>query len=96
MDDTFELPYPEWQSPLLEVILEFDPEKLAEKARKVTGLILERLLELQQSNCGHEERAAILDGLSILKTIKCDRLGPAISPGPKRVAAKMIGAETAL
>jgi hypothetical protein len=77
MDDTFELPYPEWQRPLQEAILEFDREKLPEKARKVVGLILERLLELQQLNDGHNERAAIIDGLRILKTIKCDRLGPA-------------------
>jgi hypothetical protein len=74
MDDTVELPYPEWQLPLQEAILEFDPNKLAEKAQKAVGVILERLLELQQSNNGHNERAAILDGLSILRTIKCDRL----------------------
>lgn len=74
MDDTIELPYPEWQLPLQEAILEFDREKSAEKTRKVAGLILGRLLELQQSNHGHNERAAIIEGLSILRTIKDDRL----------------------
>jgi hypothetical protein len=77
MDDTMELPYPEWQRPLQEAILEFDRDKLAEKTRKAVGLSLERLLELQQSKSGHHERAAIIHGLSMLRTIKCDRFGPA-------------------
>jgi hypothetical protein len=46
MDDT-KLQYPEWQSPLQEVLLEFDPQKLPEKALKAETLILERLQQLQ-------------------------------------------------
>ena len=46
MDDTIELPYPEWQRSLQEAILEFDRERLAEKALKAEGMILERLRQL--------------------------------------------------
>jgi hypothetical protein len=74
MDETSRLPYPEWQLALKEAILEFDRDKLAEKALKAEGMILERHRQLQQSNDGHHERAAINDGLSILGTIKRDRL----------------------
>jgi hypothetical protein len=38
-----ELKYPSWQTPLQEAILEFDPEKLAEKIQAVESLIFERL-----------------------------------------------------
>lgn len=71
-----ELQFPNWQGPLQEAILEFDPREFSEKARQVEYLIFERLLELEQSNDGHTERSAIADGLSILKQIKGDRLGP--------------------
>ena len=72
MDDT-KLQYPEWQSPLQEVLLEFDPPKLPEKALKAETLILERLQQLQQSDDGHHERVAIDDGLSVLRTIRRER-----------------------
>jgi hypothetical protein len=74
MDDTIELPYPEWQRSLQEAILEFDRERLAEKALKAEGMILERLRQLQQSDDGHNERTAITDGLSTLRTLKRERL----------------------
>jgi hypothetical protein len=65
MDDTIELPYPEWQLSLQDAILEVDRDKSPEKTRRVAGLTLEGLLELQQSNSGHNERAAIIDGLFV-------------------------------
>lgn len=71
-----ELPYPEWQQSLLEAILEFDREKLPLKALKAETKILQRLLELQQSPDGHQERRVINDGLSMLRSIKRDRLDP--------------------
>ena len=74
MDEVKELPYPEWQVPLKEVILESDREKLAEKALKSETQILERLRQLQLSNNGHREREAIANGLSILRMIRRDRL----------------------
>ena len=82
MSDIIEppLPYPEWQGPLREVMLEFDPERLAEKALRAEALILERRQQLQQSSNHHDERVALDDGLFILKTIKtCPPCCPAIS-----------------
>ena len=70
-----ELPYPQWQVPLQEVILEFDPEKLTEKVLQAEDVIFERLRELRPSNNGHHERDAISYGLILLKMIKRDRLG---------------------
>jgi hypothetical protein len=72
--DGAKLQYPEWQGPLQEVVLEFDPEKLSDKALKVEALILERLRQLQQSDNGHHEREAIDYGLSILRTVRLGRL----------------------
>jgi hypothetical protein len=74
MDNTMELPYPEWQHPLQEAALEFDRERLTEKAMKAETRILERLRQIQQSNNGHHERDAINHGLSLLRTIRRDRL----------------------
>lgn len=74
MGDTAELPYPEWQVALQEAILEFDRDKLAEKALKAERLILQRLRELRESNDGRNEQTAINDGLSILRRVKRDRL----------------------
>lgn len=74
MDDKIELPYPEWQGPIQEVMLELDRKKLAEKVLIAEAKILQRLLELKQSNDGNNERASIIDGLSLLRTIKRDNL----------------------
>jgi hypothetical protein len=68
------LQYPEWQGPLQEVLLEFDSKKLPEKALRAEALILERLRQLQQSDNGHHERHAIDYGLSLLRTIRRERL----------------------
>jgi hypothetical protein len=70
-----ELLYPEWQIPLQELVLEFDREKLAEKIRKVDSLIVQRLLQLVEAGDGREERAALNDGINILRVIKRERLG---------------------
>ena len=75
MNAVIELPYPRWQSPLQKVILEFDPEKLTEKALHAEDVILERLRELRLSTNSHHEREALSYGLSVLKIIKRDRLG---------------------
>lgn len=75
MNETHELAYPQWQILLQEVILEFDHDKLAEKALKVEAIIVERLRELPQSVDSQDEKEAIRYGLSLLKSIKCERLG---------------------
>ena len=70
-----ELKFPEWQLPLQEVILEFDPEKLNEKAKNIETLIAERFQLLQREGGGREEQQALCDGLSILRSIKREKLG---------------------
>jgi hypothetical protein len=72
--DNPELQYPEWQRPLQEVLLEFDSQKLSEKALKAEALIFERLRQLQQSDNGHHEREAIDYALSILRTVRREKL----------------------
>ena len=69
-----ELKYPEWQAPLQDLFLESDHEKLHEKIQKVETLIFERLQLLRQGNDGHGELLAINDALSVLRTIKRDKL----------------------
>jgi hypothetical protein len=70
-----ELKFPEWQRPVQDVILEFDPEKLGEKVQKVELLLFERSQQLATVNGdGKQERQAIDDALGILRVIKHDRL----------------------
>ena len=73
--DTNELQYPEWQNPLLEVILELNQDKFVEKMLQAEAVILDRLRELRQSSDSHHEKEAISRGLTLLKSIKVVRLG---------------------
>jgi hypothetical protein len=68
-----ELKFPQWQAPLQQALLEFDPAKLREKIKSVEALIQQRIQELSQSADGHAERLAISDALSLLRIIKRDR-----------------------
>lgn len=70
-----ELKYPEWQTLLQELILEFDRAKLPEKVQKVETLIFERVHQLRQGNDGRSELQAIDDALQLLRIIKRDKLG---------------------
>ncbi len=69
-----ELPYPEWQIPLQELILEFDREKLTQKMQMVESLIIERLLQLSEAGDGRNEQTALKDAIAILRVIKQERL----------------------
>jgi hypothetical protein len=75
MNDPSKPPFPIWQGPLQDVILELDREKLATTLMEAETLILKRLEQIQQSSDRTDERAAIEQGLSILNMIKRDRLG---------------------
>ena len=70
-----ELKFPEWQVPLQDLILEFDPKKLGEKVQKVETVIFERQQQLYQGSDGHAEREALNDGLNLIRVIKRDKLG---------------------
>jgi hypothetical protein len=74
-----ELKFPQWQGPLQELILEFDPQKLPEKIQSVETLVLERLQQLDHGNDSRGEKIALHDALSVLRIMKRDRLG---SSGP--------------
>jgi cell division FtsZ-interacting protein ZapD len=69
-----DLQYPEWQTPLQDVILEFDLKELLRKIQRVETLIFERLQQLRLSQDGAQERVAINEALDVLRTIKRERL----------------------
>ncbi len=68
--------YSEWQAPFEELTLELDPEKLREKAQNVETLLFKRVQQLSQrtEGCGEQETKAIHEALSLLRTIKRDKL----------------------
>jgi hypothetical protein len=70
-----ELTFPQWQGPLQELVLEFDPRRLPEKIQSVETLVLERLQQLNHGNDSHVEKIALHDALSVIGIIKRDRLG---------------------
>ncbi len=69
------LKYPAWQAPLHDVILEFNRDRLAEKAQKVEMLIAGRLQQLREEHDSRDEQEAIYFALSVLRGIKRDKLG---------------------
>ena len=69
-----ELKFPEWQAPLQDLILEFDPIKLEEKIREVETLLFGRLQQLDHGNDSRDEKIALQDALSIIRIMKRDRL----------------------
>ena len=73
------LKFPQWQAPLQDVILEFDPVKLTEKIRAVEALLLARLQQLNHAAENRDEKIAVQDALSIVRIMKRDRLDPAQS-----------------
>jgi hypothetical protein len=68
-----ELKYPEWQQPLQEALVEFDPQKMRVKMQKAEAAIHDRLQTLVDSDHLVEEREALTDGLSTLRTLKRDK-----------------------
>lgn len=65
-----ELKYPLWQTPLQELILEFDAEDRLEKTKTFEALLHTRLQELSRENDGHDERQAIADALSLMRRME--------------------------
>ena len=74
MNEKSELPYPEWQIPAQEVLLETNREQLSRRVQEAEAKISERLQQLQQSRDGHHERDAINHALSLVQNIKRERL----------------------
>ena len=69
------LKYPRWQEPLAAAILEFNPQQLRGKLQKADEAITNRIQELTSENDNGHERRALLDGISIVQSVKRDRLG---------------------
>jgi len=69
------LKYPQWQKPLAEAILEFNPQHLREKVQRAEEAIAKRVEELALERGDQRECLALYDALSILRSVKKDRLG---------------------
>jgi hypothetical protein len=75
MNQSDDFPYPEWQIPAQGVFLETDPAKLREKIQSAEIKIFERLRQIQRSSDGYHEQIAINRALSLIRTIRHERLG---------------------
>jgi hypothetical protein len=64
------LEYPQWQAPLWDAILEFDPQRLSAKVQKAEKAIRDRLHELATSAVDLHERQALTDALATLEILK--------------------------
>jgi hypothetical protein len=70
-----EMKFPDWQIPFHQVLAESDTGKLAEKIQELDAIIFKRLQQLRQDPPDREERDALNDALSSLRSIKRDKLG---------------------
>jgi hypothetical protein len=68
------LKYPSWQTPLQEAILELNLKQLAERIQRVEILISERLQTLSSDTDTRDERQALANAASILRTLKKEKL----------------------
>jgi surfactin synthase thioesterase subunit len=66
--------YAKWQQPLAAVILEFNPQQLPARAKRAEEAIASRFQELRFEK-NNEELRLLWDGLSLIQSIKKDRLG---------------------
>ena len=64
------LPYPQWQKPLLQAVMETRPDSLMEKIKISETAISERVRELESNPGRKEERAALYNAISTLKALK--------------------------
>jgi hypothetical protein len=66
--------FPEWQAPLRELIGESDRGRLPEVIQTVETLIFQRLQHPLRGALHHSEQQAIKEALSLLRTIKSNKL----------------------
>jgi hypothetical protein len=69
-----ELRYPQWQKPYEEALLEGNPQKLREKLMEAENAIFLRLQELSYHTDHYEERLAINDAISGLRSLQTKKL----------------------
>lgn len=65
-----QIPYPEWQKPFLQALLELDEEKLSERVAAAEAAISKRLQVIAYDPLQQMERHAIEDALSSLRILK--------------------------
>jgi len=65
-----DLPYPQWQKPLLQVVMEMKPVGLMEKIKIAEIAISQRLRELESNPGYKEERVALYNAVSTLRVLK--------------------------
>ena len=70
--------YPRWQKPLVDAILEFNPDILSVKVQQAEKLIHDRLHALQYGRGDCHELEALTDALATLEILKgnVDNLQP--------------------
>ena len=71
-----ELKYPKWEREFQETILEFDQDKLPEKAQRFETAVSVRLLELASDSDHHDEREAIADATTTISVLKKYKFEP--------------------
>jgi hypothetical protein len=69
------LPYPQWQIPAQDVLLETNREELPRKVQEAESAIFERLQQLQHPNDGREELDALDHALALIRSVRQIRLG---------------------
>jgi hypothetical protein len=70
-----EMKFPAWQILFHQVLAESDTGKLAEKIQELDAIMFKRLQQFRQDPQGRDERDALNAALSILRSIKRDKLG---------------------
>ena len=71
-----QIPYPEWQEPFLQALLELDEEKLRERVVAAEVAISHRLNAIAHDPLQQTERQAIEDALSSLRILKRTSMPP--------------------
>ena len=69
-----ELKYPQWQAPLRDAILEFNPQELRARVQNVEAAIFDRFQVLSSERNHEDERQALSAALSTLRMLKRDKL----------------------
>jgi len=71
-----QLQYPQWQRPLEDAILEFDPPLLRAKLQNAERVVSARLRELDGDlqTCSRDEQEALADALTLIRIMEKDRI----------------------
>ena len=69
------LPYPRWQKPYQEALIEIDNDKLKERVAAAESAIFNRLQAMSPNRDTLNERQAIEDALASLRYLKRETLG---------------------